>query len=303
MSAAAGSGKTWTVLELLRWTTGHFQRKGIETARLDAECLLSHALGTDRLGLYLDFEKPVQAAERDVFRALVVRRADERVPVALLLGRREFWSLDFEVTPDVLVPRPETETLVQVVLDALPSREAELDVLDVGTGTGAIAVALARELPKVRVTATDVSGAALAVAARNAEAHGVSGRIRFALGDALGAVAGERFDAVVSNPPYVAERDASSLPPELRHEPASALFGGADGTEVLRRLAAELPESLRPGGFAAFELGEGQAPRMRAWLEEAGLGRVTEHRDAAGRVRVVSGRLAEEGATAPGGGA
>jgi release factor glutamine methyltransferase len=302
MSAAAASERTWTVLELLRWTTGHFERKGIETPRLDAECLLSHALGTDRLGLYLDFEKPVSLAEREAFRGLVRRRADERMPVAQLLGRREFWSLELEVTPDVLVPRPETETLVQVALDAAASLRPELDVLDLGTGSGAIAVALARELPAARVTATDVSAEALAVAGRNAGAHGVADRIRLVRGDALAAVAGERFDLIVSNPPYVAERDADALAPELRHEPRTALFAGPDGTDLLRRIAAGLPEALAPGGFAAVEVGAGQAPEVSRWMREAGLERVNEHRDAGGRPRVVSAARADAPAAAPGGG-
>src|SRR5262245_36077826 len=172
MSAAAA--RTWTVLELLRWTQGHFASRGIDSARLDAECLLAHALASDRLRLYLDFEKPVEAEERARFRELVRRRADERIPVAQLTGRKEFWSLSFEVTPDVLVPRPETETLVAWALDALRERGREWRVLDVGTGSGALAVALARELPKARIVASDVSEAALAVARRNAGTHGVA---------------------------------------------------------------------------------------------------------------------------------
>jgi release factor glutamine methyltransferase len=278
------------VLELLRWTQGHFASKGIDTARLDAECLLAAALGCDRLRLYLDFDKPVETAERARFRELVRRRADERVPVALLTGRREFWSLEFEVTPDVLVPRPETETLVDWLLGRVAEREAELRVLDLGTGSGAIAVALARELPKARVTATDLSPAALAVARRNAEAHGVADRVRFLAGDGFAPVAGLRFHLVASNPPYVAERDAAALPPELRHEPRAALFAGPDGTDLLRRLAAGVGEHLEPGGSAAFEVGEGQAERVAGWLRAAGLGGVGVVRDSAARPRVVTAR-------------
>lgn len=287
---AAAAPRIWTVLELLRWTQGHFAARGIESARLDAECLLAHALGSDRLRLYLDFEKPVEAAERARFRELVRRRADERVPVAQLTGRKEFWSLPFEVTPDVLVPRPETEELVAWLLDQLPDREAELQVLDVGTGSGAIAVALASELPKARFTATDVSEAALAVARRNAERHGVAGRIRFLAGDAFAPVRGERFDAVLANPPYVAERDAAGLAPELRHEPRGALFAGPDGTGLLRRLARALPAHLEPAGLAALEVGAGQADDVAGWLAEAGLVGVETRRDLAGRPRIVVGR-------------
>jgi release factor glutamine methyltransferase len=287
---SAAPPRIWTVLELLRWTQGHFASRGIESARLDAECLLAHALGSDRLRLYLDFEKPVEAEERARFRELVRRRADERVPVAQLTGRKEFWSLAFEVTPDVLVPRPETEELVAWLLDRLPDREAELAILDVGTGSGAIAVALASELPKARLTATDVSQAALAVARRNAERHGVAERIRLLAGDGFEPVRGERFAAVLANPPYVPEGDAAGLPPELRHEPRAALFAGPEGTDLLRRLARELPAHLEPGGFAAFEVGAGQAEAVCGWLGEAGLTEVEARRDLTGRPRIVVGR-------------
>jgi release factor glutamine methyltransferase len=289
---SAATARTWTVLELLRWTKDHFAARGIESPRLDAECLLAHALGTDRLRLYLDFDKPVEAAERARFRELVRRRADERRPVAQLTGRKEFWSLAFEVTPDVLVPRPETEGLVAWLLDQLPDREAELSVLDLGTGSGAIAVALATELPKARITATDLCASALAVAERNARAHGVADRVRLLAGDGFGPVAGERFDAVLANPPYVAEDEAASLAPELRHEPAAALFAGADGTALLRRLAAEVGDFLAPDGRVAFEVGFGQAETVAAWLREAGLREVASLRDLSDRPRVVVGRSA-----------
>jgi release factor glutamine methyltransferase len=289
----SGQPRRWTVLELLRWTQGHFAAKGIESARLDAECLLAAALGCDRLRLYLDFEKPVGAEERARFRELVRQRADERVPVAQLVGRKEFWSLPFEVTPDVLVPRPETETLVDWLLGRVREREAELRVLDLGTGSGAIAVALASELPKAHVTATDLSPAALAVAARNAERNGVADRVAFLAGDGFAPVAGERFDLVASNPPYVALRDEAGLPPELRHEPRAALFAGPDGTDLLRRLAAEVGEHLAPGGAAAFEVGEAQADTVARWLQAAGLREVGVVRDAAARPRVVTARAAE----------
>lgn len=287
----------WTVLELLRWTAQHFAERGIDTARLDAELLLADVLGCDRLRLYVDHDKPVGEGERARFRELVRARAGERVPVSILLGRREFWSLPLAVTRDVLTPRPETETLVAAALDALPDREAEWRVLDVGTGSGAIALAIAHERPKARVTATDVSPAALAVARGNAEALGLGLRVRFLEGALFAPVAAElaagaRFDAVVSNPPYVARRDAESLPPELRHEPALALFGGEDGSELLRALAAEVAGALAPGGFAAFELDPRQAEAMAAWLAAGGLAGATVHRDAAGRPRVVSARKA-----------
>lgn len=284
--------RTWTVLDLLRWTTQHFERRGIESARLDAECLLASALGCDRLRLYIDFDKPVEADERARFRELVRRRGEERVPVSLLTGHREFWSLDLRVTADVLTPRPETETLVEVALDCFPEREAELAVLDVGTGSGAVALALAHERPKARVVATDVSPAALAVARENAERLGMSDRVRFLEGSLFEPVGDERFDLVLANPPYLAEREAEgdTRPPELVHEPRAALYAGEDGTEVLRPLAAGAAERLRPGGAVALEVDPRQAQAVMAWLRAGGLTGVRTQRDAAGRERVVVGQ-------------
>lgn len=283
--------RTWTVLQLLRWTTQHFAGRGIESARLDAECLLAHALGCDRLRLYLDFEKPVEATERTRFRGLVMRRAGERVPVSQLVGGREFWSLSLAVTGDVLTPRPETETLVQVALDLAPDREAELRVLDVGTGSGAIALALASERPKAVVVASDVSRAALCVARENAERLGLGDRVHFVEGDLLEPAGDVRFDLIVSNPPYVAERDAATLPPELAHEPRQALFAGPDGTLVLRRLVEAAPSSLRPAGALVLECGPEQAETIAGWMRATGFAGVRVERDLAGRPRVVSGRL------------
>jgi len=280
--------RVWTVLDLLRWTTDHFASRGIDTPRLDAEVLLAYALECDRLRLYVEYEKPVEEPDRARFRALVQRRADERIPVALLTGTREFWSLSFEVTPDVLVPRPETETLVTVALERLPDAEAELRVLDVGTGSGAVALALATERPKARVVATDLSGAALAVAGRNAERLGLADRVAFAEGDLFEPLAGERFDLVISNPPYIGRGEADSLAPELRHEPESALYAGADGLEVLRRLVAEASDHLEAGGVLALEIDPRQAPALLQLCTDAGLRDVRVHRDLAGRERAVS---------------
>ena len=290
MSAAAVP-QTWTVLSLLRWTTDHFASKGIDTARLDAECLLAHALGTGRMQLYLDFEKPVSESERARFRELVKRRASDRVPVAQLSGRKEFWSLSFEVGCDVLTPRPDTETLVQAGLDRLAPGDSR--VLDVGTGSGAVALAIASERPAARVTATDVSEAALAVARRNAESLGLADRVAFARGSLYAPVGDARFDLVVSNPPYVAETLRNGLPPELAHEPPEALFAGPDGLGVLRELVAGAAAHLAPGGAFAAELSPEQAETVAGWCREAGLLDVTLHRDLGGRLRVVVARGGE----------
>jgi release factor glutamine methyltransferase len=294
VTGPAAAQKTWTVLALLRWTTQHFGAQGIETPRLDAECLLAHALGADRLRLYLDFDKPVQPVERVVFRELVRRRAGERVPVAQLTGRREFWSLPLRVTRDVLIPRPETETLVSVGLALLADLDGERRILDLGTGSGAVALALAREREKARVLATDISQAALAVARSNALSLGLSARVEFAHGPLFEPTRGQRFDLLVSNPPYLAQSEAKELPPELAHEPPEALFGGADGLAVLRPLIAHAPESLRPGGALAVEVAPAQAGTVAAMCTAAGLERVAIARDFAGRPRVVSAHAPED---------
>jgi release factor glutamine methyltransferase len=289
-AAAPGSEKTWTILELLRWTTEHFASRGIESARLDAECLLAHVLGVDRLQLYVGFEAPVGPSDRAAYRELVRIRANERVPVAQLVGVKEFWSLSLKVTRDVLIPRPDTETLVTAALDLLPDPEAPARLLEVGTGSGAVAVAIALERPRAHLVATDISQAALEIARENADVHGVADRIRWALGDLFGPVAGERFDAIVSNPPYVAESQRDELPPELAHEPEEALFAGEDGTAVLAALIARGGAMLVPGGGLAVELAPEQAPRVAVWCREAGLAEVKTYRDLNQQLRVVSAR-------------
>jgi release factor glutamine methyltransferase len=240
--------------------------------------------------LYLDFDKPVNDAERAAFRALVRRRASERVPVAQLVGRKEFWSLSLRVSPEVLVPRPETETLVAAALELLPAERGRASVLEVGTGSGAVALAIASERPLAQVTATDVSAAALEIARRNADELGLAGRIRLLEGDGFAPVAGESFDLIVSNPPYVAETQRGDLPPELAHEPEVALFAGPDGLRVLRQLACGAAAMLAAGGGLALEVAPEQAPRVAGWCREAGLLEVRTHRDLAGRPRVVTAR-------------
>ena len=290
MSAPAPKLRTWTILDLLRWTTDYFAERGIETSRLDAECLLAFALGVDRIRLYLDFDKPASQGERDAFRELVRRRAEERVPVAQLIGAKEFWSLPLLVTADVLSPRPDTETLVAAALERLPEPDSDARILEIGTGSGAVALALARERARARITATDISPAALKVAERNARKLALEGRIEFVEGDLFGPAVGRRFELVVSNPPYLAESERSQLAPELAHEPDVALFAGQDGLAVLRELAAGVTAFLAPGGVFAAELAPDQAPIVAHWLREAGLGDVVTHRDFAARPRVVSAR-------------
>ena len=297
--------KTWTVLELLTWTTDYFKRAGIDSARLDAEVLLAHALDSERLRLYIDYEKPVLPAERDTFRGLVQRRAQERVPVSQLLGEREFWSLSFKVTSDVLTPRPETETLVEWALSKAPAEArteasstkggAPFRILDVGTGSGAIALALASELPHAEVVAIDLSPAALQIAAENADGLRMRERIRFEEGDLFAPVPTERFDLIVSNPPYVARADSGSLPPELAHEPEMALFSGEDGLDTIRRLIASAGNHLVPGGWLGIELSPEQASEVEQQLSQAGFVDVERRFDLASRPRVVGARWPEVG--------
>ena len=277
----------WTTLELVRWPADFFKQHDVPQARLDAELLLAHTLGCTRMDLYLAFEKPLNEAERGRYRELVRRRAKERVPVAYLVERREFWSLPFRVTPDVLIPRPETETLVQVALDRKPRRALEL-----GVGSGCVSGALLRELPDLSIVAVDVSPAALELARENLAALGVLDRVELVLADGLGDVSGA-FDLVVSNPPYVETDTLAGLAPELRHEPRLALDGGPDGLAAIRQLCAEAPARLERPGWLALELGQGQAPVVADLLRAAGAAEVETFPDLAGIARVVLGRFAE----------
>lgn len=290
MSGSEAAPRVWTVVALLRWIEAYFKENALDSPRLDAECLLAFALGLERIELYLQHDKPVTDAERAGLRELVRRRVRERVPVALLTGRKEFWSLPLAVNADVLVPRPETETLVEVGLGFLPDREGEYRILDVGTGSGALALALAHERKKARVLATDVSPAALAVAEGNAQRLGLADRVRFAAGSLLEPAAGQEFDLVVSNPPYLREAEAGDLAPELAHEPAAALFAGSEGTELLAPLVAGVRDLLATSAGFAVELAPDQAERVAGWCRDAGLSEVRIVPDLAGRPRVVAAR-------------
>ncbi len=286
------ANRVWTVLELLRWTTAHFEEKGIDSPRLDAEVLLAHALGVERLQLYLDYDKPVEESERARFRELVRRRAGERVPVAYLTGSKEFWSLSLRVSEKVLVPRPDTEILVAAGLELFPEREAAIRILDVGTGSGAVALAMLSERPQATVVATDISKAALEVARGNAEALGFAERLKLVEGDLIEPLRGERFDLILANLPYVPEGDRPGLAPELDHEPAGALFAGSDGLVLLRRFAGLIGEALRPGGAVALEMGPEQIGEIADLLRACGLDKLKRHKDLAGSFRVISARLA-----------
>jgi release factor glutamine methyltransferase len=276
------------VRELFARTAGYLASHGVPSARLDAEVLLGHVLGLSRLELYRDAGRPVTREQDARYRALARSRACERVPVAYLTGEREFWSHAFRVTRDVLIPRPETELLVQVAAGLAPRRVAE-----VGVGSGAVAGALARELPEARIVGIDVSAPALAVAAANLERLRVADRVGLVQGDGTAPLSGP-FDLIVSNPPYVPSGEIAGLAPELRHEPRLALDGGPDGLDFVRRLAREAPD-LAPGGDLVLEIGAGQAAAACDLLRSAGAERVRRHRDLAGIERVIEARLPAAG--------
>ena len=285
----------WTVLRMMEWSGEYLEGKGITRGRLDAEHLLADVLGLGRLDLYLQFDRPLVAAELDRYRPLLKRRA-KREPLQYILGRAAFRELDLEVDERVLIPRPETEILLDEVLEWAAAHAGEqARGLDLGTGCGAIALSLVLEGPFELVVATDTSAAALEIARRNAEASGLADKVEFRLGSYFDPVAeGEVFDLVVSNPPYVAEGEAPSLEPEVREwEPGEALFAGPDGLGALRAIVAGAGSHVRPGGLLALEVGAGQAGPVVAMLEDTGeYVDVRVRRDLAGRERMVLTRRA-----------
>lgn len=289
--AAAGP---WTVLRVIRTGADWLGERGVESPRLDTEHLLAHALGTDRLQLYLQYDRPLTPEELSAFRPLL-RRRGSREPLQYITGRAAFRDLDLTVDPRVLIPRPETEVLVQVVLDAVAGGSA-LTALDVGTGSGCVGLALLTEGPFERVVGCDPSADALAVARSNAEALG-EGAAGFELrrGAGYDAVSpGETFDVIVSNPPYVADDEAGDLQPEIREwEPAAALFAGPDGLDVVDVLAATAADHLRPGGWFVVELAPGQTNLLETRLAASGrFATCRIHRDLSGRPRIVAARTA-----------
>ena len=264
----------WDIQRVLLWTQGHFKEKGIESSRLEAELLLSHVLGKDRVYLYTHFDQPLTEGEREAYRTLVKRRA-LREPLAYIIGHREFFSRSFAVSPAVLIPRPETEHVIEAVLDWLERHPVPTPwILDVGTGSGIIAVTLACELKTARIIATDISEAALSQARQNAEAHGVADRIDFVAGDifqALSSSTGQRFHVVASNPPYVDLASRAGLQPEVRDfEPAAALFADEAGLAVIRRLCADVGAHLEAPGLFVCEIGFGQRDVVAAAARASG---------------------------------
>jgi len=260
---------------------------GDEPAR-EAEVLLGCALGKDRAWLYAHADDALDADSALRFHALLMRRAAGE-PIAYIVGRREFWSLDLSVNPDVLIPRPETELLVELALQRIP-QNTQVNIADLGTGSGAIALAIARERPQARVLATDTSVAALAVARENAGRVGL-GNVEFGQGDWCGALGGRRFDLLVSNPPYIAQADTHLQRGDLRFEPLAALASGADGLDAIRSIVAAAPAHLRPRGWLLFEHGHDQGRAARGLLAQSRFVEIFTALDLEQRERVSGGRV------------
>jgi len=285
---------SWHIGDLLKVTTAYLKKKGIESPRLTAELLLAHLLGMDRVTLYLQFEKPLTEDELSGYRTLVSRRV-RREPLQYITGVQEFWSMNFQVDPRVLVPRPETELLVEQALaragERDPATAAPRRLLDLGTGSGILAVCLAKECSTWEVWATDISPDALEVAHVNAEKHGVGDRIRFRQGDLFQPFKSDRllFHLIVSNPPYVAEEEYRSLPPEVQtYEPRIALAAGKAGTDFITRILGEAPDFLVAAGWLLVEMAPGQTEQAMKIAERTGsYDEILRVRDYSGRYRVV----------------
>lgn len=278
----------WSIGRILKWTESYFTEKGMETPRLDAEVLLSHVLKKERIYLYVHFDEPLETGELAEYRELVKRRI-QHVPVAYLTGNREFMGLEFEVTPAVLIPRPETELLVQTAIEGLREVEGEKLFADIGTGSGAICLSVLHYVPGARGETVDISAEALKIAEKNGARLGVSDRIEFHEGDLLEPLKGRRFHAVLSNPPYIPNGDIEGLAREVRDaEPRLALEGGSDGLDFYRRLSREVPDFLEKDGFLAMEIGIDQAQPIRRMLETEGwTSKLEVYKDLAGIERVV----------------
>jgi release factor glutamine methyltransferase len=283
-----------SVSEALQLVARAFQSAGIENPEADARVLLGHALRLDRAKLIAQSDRILEAREIEAVSALAARRLKHE-PVSRILGQKEFWSLGLTITPDVLVPRPETETIVEAALDFIVRgglRMEKLRILDIGTGSGALLLALLHELPNATGTGTDVSSAALRIARENAVYWGLEPRCTFVVSDIASDIQGP-FDLVVSNPPYIAHGEIASLAPEVRdYDPAVALDGGDDGLAVYRAIAADTKRLLAPGGQLFVELGAGQEAAVRALFTKAGLTVGSARKDLAGIPRALSANLA-----------
>ena len=287
----------WTIKEILNWTKQYFENKGVENPRLDAEVLLCAVLKCQRVKLYLDFDYPLSKEELATMRKYVERRANFE-PLAYIVGERAFMRNSFKVTAATLVPRPETELLVESLVKAAPYLQAEgaVKILDIGTGSGAIIVSLLDYLPKAVGVGVDISNEALAVAKENAEKIGVKERVAFRQSDVFSRVPLEKkFDIIVSNPPYIPAADIAGLARDVQQEPRGALDGGADGLDFYRRICAEAAEHLAADGLLAFEIGINQSEAVCALCLEHGFKKAVVRKDYAGIDRMVFALKEKEG--------
>ena len=286
-----GPGESWTPIRLTRWSGGYLQEKGLENGRLDAELLLAQVLDTNRLDLYLQFDRPIHATELDRFKGLLLRRA-AREPLQYILGTTAFRELEIRTDSRALIPRPETEILVGEVLEWAAKEDRELTGLDVGTGSGVIALSLLTEGPFSSFVGTDSSQDAMELARENVRGLKLEERMEVRRGALFEPLRPhERFDVIVSNPPYIPEGERGGLQPEVRDwEPAQALFAGSDGLAVLLPLVQGAPSHLNPGGLFGAEVGEGQAGKLALALRETGgFDQVWVRPDLAGKERIVLG--------------
>jgi release factor glutamine methyltransferase len=263
----------WTIQKLLNWIADYLTQRNVDAPRLSAELLLSHVLGLKRIELYTQYNKPVAQEQLEQLRGLV-RRAGQHEPVAYLVGRTEFYSMEFDVTPACLIPRPETELLVQRAVEFLRKRTGPQLACDLCTGCGAIAVAVAKNVPDARVIATDISEAALGVAAKNVEKHKLQERIELRRGDLFEPLVAQLdlFDVIACNPPYVSEAEYEALEKNVKdYEPRLALHAGADGLDFYRRIAEKVDGYLKPDGVLLLEIGSIQGPAVRELLQQTGL--------------------------------
>ncbi len=281
----------WTIQRLLTWVTEYLTQKGVDAPRLSAELLLSHVLGLKRIELYTQYNKVVAQEQRDRLRDLV-KRSGEHEPVAYLVGRTEFYSIEFEVTPDCLIPRPETELLVQRSIEFLRKRTGPQQICDLCTGCGVIAVAIAKNVPDAKVTATDISEPALAVAAKNIEKHKLADRVELRHGDLFEPLVPQLdlFDLIACNPPYVSAPEYEALDRNVKdYEPRIALYAGQDGLDVYRRIVEKVGQFLKPDGVLLLEIGYQQGSAVRELLEQTGIfTQIRIDKDLQGHDRVVA---------------
>lgn len=276
----------WTISSLLNWTVNYFKSKNIQSARLDAEVLLSHVLRQERIYLYVHFDEPMEQNELSKFREYVKKRA-QHVPIAYIIGEREFMGLPFKVTKDTLIPRPDTEILVENVLNNV-DKDKEIEIVDIGTGSGAIILSLLVNLPKAQGKTVDISSKAIEVAKENAVNLQVNDRCEFFVGDLFAPLNDNKFDVIVSNPPYIPQKDIATLEDDVKeYEPVSALTDGGDGLSYYRRLLSKGKAYIKENGFIALEIGIYQSEDVKQIAMDNGWKNIKIIKDYAGIDRVV----------------